>query len=223
MEQLGVAIVSLGRCPPLLAHLCRRWRALGAEVSLVGTAVTLAAVEAEGLSPSVVAPGVSVADMWRTEFDPTPEMHGDAIALAFEQVRRPYVLLQADDMLPVGDWSKPPCVPSAIAAIRVVDMLGRRRYDWGMHVEGRSYLLAYGQFSQHAYITGAAQLWSPEARQAVTYRGKPFRTHGDVRVCWEALRVGISLVSPRDHTPLCVSLDRKDDRPDTFSDAEIEW
>jgi len=219
---LGVAIVSNGRCMELLRHIVRTWLDMRVSVSLVGPELV---VRDPHLDILRVTAG---AELVLSEADVAPHRHGDAYALAIERCLDPYCLVQADDCLPIGvRWARAvELEPRTLSAIRLLDPLGRRWFDWAVHDETGerpgSYLLPYGVHRPGAYITGAAQIWSPEARDAVSYRGRGFRQLADVRVCWEAQAAGIELRSPRETTAAVIHMDRKPERIHMHPDFEPE-
>lgn len=197
---LSVAMVTNGRNPPLLRFLCERWLSLGAEVCISGAVESLLAI------PSLVAD--PRARLLYCDSGPTD--HGAHHQVAIDTATRPYVLVTEDDILPVCDeaWlTRLPRTPGSIQAIRLTSVRGRRWYDWATYADAAAQIQAYDQHSPDTYITGGAQLLSPEARAAVRYHGD-FGQGIDVRFCREAVAAGISLLPPVPGGPELIHLDR---------------
>jgi len=213
LTSFGVAIASNGRCAPLLRHLVERWVALGARVAVAGgTKAVLAVLD---------LPHVDVV-----ETSDVPQKQGDQIASAMEALDAKgieFVLRCDDDVLPLGDgddWvGRLILEPGTLRAIAMIDLLGRRWFDWAVRAKGATYRQPYDQHLPGTFVTGAAQLWSREARRLVSYRGRAFRTGADARVCEEAERAGIKLCPPSSGGPVLVHLDRT---PDFIRDVPSE-
>lgn len=195
----GVAIGSNGRCPPMLQHIVRDWRMRGAVVAVAGGAKATKPVERLGI-------GV------RTSTVPDgPQQQGDVFAEAMRLLEDcDYVLLSADDILPVGfGWiERMPKNPGSIQAIRMIDLLGRRWFDWARRTHDGAFLQAYSSHAPRTFITGGSQLWSREARAAVSYRNRPYRRGQDAQICEDAEAKGIKLYPPAPDGPLLIHLDR---------------
>jgi hypothetical protein len=193
---VGVALTTNGRCIPLLRFIIQEWLRLGAEVVVATNRPAANALKSFPIDVVV--------------YDVSPAGHGDAMQAAFERVRSPYLMTGADDRLPVGPgWMDGlPRIPGSIAAIRLLSVIGQRYYDWAVHTNGRSELQPYSKHAPDTYITGGAQLISPEVRAALSYRNRPFRTAGDVQYCFDAVAAGFKLVAPNEKTPIMIHLDR---------------
>jgi hypothetical protein len=127
----------------------------------------------------------------------------------FDSVRSPYVMTGADDRLPIGIgwmWGLPR-IPGSIAAINLLSVRGDHFYDWATYKDGISAMQPLNECSPDTYITGGAQLISPEVRSRISYRNRPFRTPGDVNYCFEAVAAGFKLVPPSRTTPTMIHLD----------------
>ncbi|HEY5657683.1 MAG TPA: hypothetical protein VIY27_07820 [Myxococcota bacterium] len=216
--ELGVAIASNGRCGPFLRHVVADWIRRGAQVAVAGGP---AAVDAcQDLS--------TFAYLRLIEMGDRPEDQGDQIAAAMNSLDPDFVLIGADDILPVGAaWIESlTFTPGSIRSVRLIDMLGRRWFDWSCRTETGTYLQGYEQHHPRTFITGGSQLFSREARDAVSYEGRPYRTGADAQICEDAEAAGIQLLPPDPRGPLLVHLDRRPEhirwRPDAFArDIEV--
>lgn len=199
-ENLSVAMVTAGRCPELLRFLVERWTSLGAEVSLSGA--------------TDVLPG-SRSRLVCTPFSTSPWHHGACFQAAIDAATRPYVLVSADDILPVDDdaWRhRLPTVPNAIQSIRLVSVLGQRWGDWAYYNGSFVANQAYDERRPGTYITGGSQLVGPEVRKAIKYRGV-YRQGADLNYCYAAEAAGFELRPPVKDGPLLIHLDRWPNAP----------
>lgn len=196
-ERCGVALVTNGRCAPLLRHLVEIWLAFGAELAVAGTV--------ECLSPLA-----GHDQLHLVPFDASPERHGDCIQAALDAVRRPYALVTGDDILPVGPgWSRPlPLVPRAIQSVRLVSVTSQRWGDWAYYDGRHVYNQRYDERRPGTYITGGSQLLSPEVRERVRYADRAFHRAADIGVCRDAESAGFELRPPVPDGPLLIHLDR---------------
>jgi hypothetical protein len=196
-HSIGIALTTNGRCVPLLRFITNEWLRLRAELIIATNGETRDALR--DLPITIVTTDVS------------PARHGDAMQEAFDRVRSPFVLTGADDRLPVGPgWMADlPRIPRSIAAVKLIDVVGKRHYDWATwSAEKGSWPQPYDMHASNTYITGGAQLISPEVRSVVSYRNRPFRSAGDVHYCLEAAAAGFDLIPPNEHTPIMIHLDR---------------
>lgn len=215
-SRLAVVMITNGRQPAMLAEVVRRWLGLGVEVVVAGNARVRDTL-AIGARPRQ-------ARLTVLQVDTGPGAHGDGVAMAFRAAGRPFVLKTDDDVLPVGrdaeisaSWPEElELEDGTIRGVELRDMRNRRVYDWAVRDADGSFNVPYSRpAGPTSYITGGCQLWSPAARAAVSYEGRPFRTGGDVAVCWDAMRAGIVLKAPSRTGPLLVHLDT---RPDVIKD-----
>jgi len=194
---IGVALVTKSSTPQAwIAHLTGLWREIDESV-LVGVA-----------------------------YNDDPAKYGDQLAELMDSFDpRRYVVVGQDDVVPLawprypGDRGWQPQLPpeGTIAAMNLIDLEGRRWFDWAYYehdpANGRwgSHLQALDANPPHphTYITGGAQIWSPEARKVASYRGKPFGSGDDMQVCWEAVLAGIRLMPPNLSLPTAIHLDRR--------------
>lgn len=202
MPSFGVAIASNGRCRPLLRHLVLDWRARGATVAVAGGERVAEALKGLGERVRVLT------------MPDGPSHQGDQLAAAFDALAElDYVLRTDDDILPVGAaWVESlSFVPGSIRAVRMVDLKERRWFDWAARTYAGAFVQDYADHQPHTFITGGCQLWSREARAAVSYAGRPYRTGADAQICEDAEAAGIQLLPPTPDGPLLVHLDRKPD------------
>lgn len=202
MSLVGVALVTNGRCPPLLCHLVERWLSLGAEVAVAGATGAFQHVGEH-------------KDIHLVPFDTSPGRHGDCFQAAIDALQRPYVLITGDDILPVGpEWHGPlPLTPGTIQAIRLISVTGQRWGDWAYY-DGRSvYNQHYDEMRPGTYITGGSQLISPEVRAAVRYSSRVFHAAADIGVCHDAVAKGFELRPPVVGGPVLIHLDRWPSHP----------
>lgn len=191
---IDVVIITNRRCPALLEHIIWQWH------------ITLAALSAGGQVHQAYCPPAAV--------------FGDALADAMNLAPADrFVIIGHDDVLPIrgsADRTWRP-EPSTLTAMRMLDVEGRRWFDWAYY-EHDPTNNKWGSYLQdpeanpphpHTYITGGAQVWSPEARKVASYRGKPFGSGDDMQVCWEAALAGIKLVPPAPSAPLVIHLERR--------------
>lgn len=209
---VGVAIASNGRCGPLLLHLVELWLRLGAHVAVAGD---------DG--PHRALDGVFHDRLRLVRTSDKPQHQGDQIAAAFEALAYcDYVLRTDDDILPVGGDSLLAAAnacggwierlegePGSIRSVRMIDILGRRWFDWACRTNAGAFVQAYDTQRPRTFITGGCQLWSREARAAVSYAGRPYRTGADAQICEDAVARGIRLLPPSPNGPLLIHLDRK--------------
>lgn len=207
MRPVGVAIASNARCPELLRHLVVTWVRLGAHVAVAGR------VQGALSWSDPQAKRVTVIDM-----DDAPKTQGDQIAAAFEALdpHCDFILRTDDDVLPIGPhalagaWLEGlELSPGSIRAVRLLDLRGRRWFDWARRTGEGAFVQPYDQHGPRTYITGACQLWSREAREAVSYRNRPYRTGADAQICEDAEAAGIRLLPPDPDGPTLLHLDRK--------------
>ncbi len=204
---VGVAIASNGRCAPLLQHLVLDWLKRGALVAVAGGDGVVKAL-GEGAGSGIYY-GLRVIHM-----PDGPKHQGDQIAAAFDALNEScdFVLRTDDDIMPLGlgGWVESlPANPGTIQAVRMIDLRGRRWFDWARRTNAGAFLQDYTAHGPRTFITGGCQLWSREARAAVSYRGRPYRTGADAQICENAEAAGIQLLPPDPDGPVLVHLDRK--------------
>jgi hypothetical protein len=186
---LVVVIVTNRRNPDLLQHLVWDWEGMGAHV-----------VVRENRDPARFA---------------------DDLRAVLELQPRAYTLIGADDVLPVATLGSPgtwdvaeawPGAPGTIQAIRLIDVEGRRFFDWARWKDGGG-LLGLQDYSEpetpETYITGNAQVWSPEALAAVRWPDGGPGSCDDVRACRLAQAAGIRLLPPAPNGPTAIHLERR--------------
>jgi hypothetical protein len=201
---IGVAIATNGRCGPLLRHLVAQWRAIGARVAVAGGRSAMEACqELRGEPPF----------LHLLELPDGPAFQGDLVAAAFDALDADWTLRVDDDVLPVGPgWIESlPLTPGSLRAVRMIDLLGRRWFDWACRTDEGAFLQDYSEHRPRTFITGSCQLWSREARAAASYRGRPYRTGADAQICEDAEAAGILLLPPEIYGPTLVHLDRRPD------------
>lgn len=189
MSNLGVAIVTNGRNPPLLSFLLRRWIELGVTTSL--------------------------------RHCRSPETFGDSMQEAMAELDTEFVLIGADDVLPLAgaaDWDDVGSY-EGIEAVRMIQVTGARWFDWARQLEdGQCVLQPYEEPADPTtYITGNAQVWGPEARRVLSWSGA-WGSGDDIAVCRRARAAGLKLSSPwsarspggePSHGPALVHLDQR--------------
>lgn len=184
----SVAIVSAMKCRQLLGTIVSAWYRHGA---------------------SEVA----------TTANARPADYGDELDAAMRRCDPShFVVVGQDDVMPTDRLITRHLRDGTIAALNLIDMEGRRWFDWAYYEHedsgGRpgtrgSYLQDPAEHHSMTYITGGAQVWSPAARRVASYRGKPWGSGDDMQVCWEAAEAGIVLVPPNDRMPTLVHLERR--------------
>lgn len=210
IANVGIAIASNGRCPPLLAHIVGDWLARGVPVSVAGGDRALSACEP-------LSAGAGHGSLRLVAHPDGPRDQGSQIAAAFDALEDvPFVLLGADDILPVGAegnaWVQQlSLTANSIRSVRMIDMRGRRWFDWACRTDRGAFIQGYDEHRPRTFITGGSQLWSRQARELVSYRGRPYRTGADAQVCEDAEAAGIDLLPPAPDGPLLVHLDRRPD------------
>lgn len=215
LAQLSVAMISNGRQPAMLRWLVERWLCCGFEVVVAGNSRALRTL-AE-MARGEVFEGCPLVLL---EVDTSPVAHGDGVAMALRAATRPFVLKTDDDVMPLPDgrrqWAELELEDGTIRGVELRDMRNRRVFDWAVRDRDGSFNVPYSrEAGPTSYITGGCQLWSPAARAAVSYEGRPFRSGGDVAVCWDAMARGITLRPPAVAGPVLVHLDS---RPDVIRD-----
>ena len=197
----GVAIASNGRCGPLLRQVVSDWIRRGAQVAVAGGPKAIEACH--NLS--------SFAYLRLIETDDGPQQQGDQFDAALRALDADFALLSADDIVPVGAaWIETlTLTPGSIRSVRMIDLLGRRWFDWSCRTNAGTFIQPYDSHRPRTFITGGSQLWSREAREAVNYQGRPYRTGADAQICEDAEAAGITLLPPELHGPVLVHLDRR--------------
>jgi FkbM family methyltransferase len=198
LAQVGVALATHGKIPWRLAMVLDAWCALGVPVVVAAPQPVLDQLgDRDGLIPLAA--------------DTRPEALGDAMQAAIDAVPRPWALLGADDILPVPHtWRDRPLTlePGTIQAVELRSELNQRWGDWatydGTHIMNQP----IGGYRPGTFIAGGAQLISPEARRAVSYRGRRYHDGDDIRYCWDAVMAGIRLRPADAGGPLLLHLDR---------------
>jgi hypothetical protein len=180
MKNLGVAIVTNGRCPELLGEIVDAWDRRNVEVSI--------------------------------RLNEDRGLFADDVRKAMSNLSTPYVLVGADDILPVGEWPGHwRQAPKTIQGVRLLDVEGRRYFDWALWEDGRGLrgLQAYDSpENPMTYITGNAQVWSREARELVPWPDGGPRSCDDIRACRQAQALGVSLLAPA-MWPVLIHLERR--------------
>lgn len=205
MTQFGVVIVTHGLLPVMLRMTIAAWRAEVFNVELV----VVLPPEHRALVPQHDRTRVITRSTHYT-------VYGDALQEGLDALKSPYALIGADDILPLSGWHPPPLLEPG--TIRCVPMtwLGTpqpyQRFGWlrierdengGLHSRPQ----APTEHAPETYIAGGSQLWSPEARAAVSYAGRPYHSFDDFFVCAEAEAKGYRLVPYTDTDPLLIHMD----------------
>lgn len=197
MSDFTVAIITNGRCIPLLKYLITRWLSLEAKC-IIGTDANIIR--------SMNQPAHFI------EVSTALEDHGSSIQTLLKASTTEFTLLSADDILPIEDdfvQRIPRNRGTTISAIKLLSVTGDRWFDWAVHQNGLSYLQDYGDHLPGTYISGAAQLISKGAIEVASYADTSFRGKGsDVIYCSRAVQAGVQLFPPGPNGPTLIHLDR---------------
>lgn len=211
---LGVAIVSNGRCLPLLAFVLQTWTTRGARVALVTDRTTALALSAAGAVDSV-----RLAVVPDTGPPACPANH----QLAIELCDQPAVYVGADDVLPVANWDRAVLHADAVQAIRLLDVLGRDHYSWAassIGIVGTTMAACTAPatyYSARTYITGNAQLIGRAVYQRISYARCPIDAY-DVHYCRQVQAAGLPLYPPVEGGPVAVHLSQSAVVPPSLKD-----
>jgi len=145
--------------------------------------------------------------------DTRPEFVGTSRQLALEYAVKRFgaeTVLSTDADVLCLDAGSPTFKEKGVQAARLIDVKGRRWYDWAAYdpAAHSTKLLEYTETSERAYISGGAQIISCEVIESVSYSGLAYHQTDDVLYCERVKKGGFSLLPPTHCSPLLLHLDK---------------